>query len=122
MRKDVDGDGDTLEALPLDISGRQRIAGVDLDMGPHERPIAYLIGGTVSGLLSGNSLTIQNNAGDDLLITNNGPFSFLTPLAFDDDYAVTILNQPVNPIQPCVVNNNTGTILNDDITDVPDQL
>ena len=116
--QDVDGDGDTMEPLPLDISGLQRVTGADLDIGPHERPIDYWIGGIITGLLPGNSLTLQNNAGDDLPITNSGAFSFLTPLAFDEDYVVTILTQPTNPIQPCTVNNGTGTILNDDITNV----
>ena len=36
------------------------------------------IGGTISGLASGSSVTLQDNGADSLTVTANGSFSFLT--------------------------------------------
>lgn len=78
----------------------------------------YLIGGFVTGLHSDNNLVIQNNSGDDLTVTSSGDFDFAT--AIDDllGFDVSILNQPTNPIQPCVVSNNTGNVAGSAITTV----
>jgi hypothetical protein len=66
------------------------------------------IGGTVSGLV-GSGLVLQDNGGDNLTITANGSFTFLTLLPSNTGYAVTVLSQPTNPAQACVVTNGTGT-------------
>ena len=76
----------------------------------------FSVGGTVSGLAAGNSVTLQNNGGDDLVINSDGGFSFDTLLSNGDDYAVTVLTQPPN--QNCSVSNGTGTIAAADVTDV----
>jgi len=39
----------------------------------------YMIGGEVSGL--SGSLVLQNNSADDLTLSSNGAFSFVTALA-----------------------------------------
>jgi len=67
------------------------------------------VGGTVSGLVDGETLVLQNNGGDDLTITTNGDFSFATELEYLTDYNVTILTQPSG--QFCNVSNGSGTIL-----------
>lgn len=79
---------------------------------------AYTIGGTVAGLAAGNSVVLQNNAGDDLSVDANGGFTFAMPVADGDGYAVTVLTQPVNPRQFCRVANGNGTVPGADVTNV----
>ena len=74
----------------------------------------FTVGGTVSGF-AGN-VVLQNNGGDDLLITSNGPFTFPTALPDGSSYDVTVLSQPegVN----CLVLNGSGTINGANVTNV----
>ncbi|MET3495920.1 NHL repeat-containing protein [Variovorax boronicumulans] len=65
------------------------------------------VGGNVSGLAVHGRLVLQNNAGDDLRITANGPFNFPTPVAQGATYAVTVATQPA--WQLCTVTNGAGT-------------
>ncbi len=74
----------------------------------------YTVGGTVSGLTG--SLTLQNNAGDDLVINADGPFTFATSLGDGATYNVTVLNEPVG--QTCTVTAGAGTIASANITNV----
>jgi len=78
----------------------------------------YSIGGTVTGLHSGNNLVIQNNNGDDLMISSDGDFDFVTPIDDLQSYSVTILNQPTNPIQTCELGSDTGNVSGNDVTSV----
>ncbi len=64
------------------------------------------IGGTVGGLV-GSGMVLEDNAGDDLTISANGPFTFKT--AVTGAYAVTIKTQPSTPTQNCAVANGSGT-------------
>lgn len=66
----------------------------------------YSVGGAVSGL--NGTLVLQNNGGDDLTLTANGNFTFVTPVAFGSTYTVTVLTQPV--AQSCSIANDTGTM------------
>ena len=51
----------------------------------------YTIGGSVSGLAAGQSVVLQNNAGDDLTVNANGVFTFATAInSGTNQYAVTI--------------------------------
>ena len=70
--------------------------------------VTYTIGGTVSGL-SGTGLVLQDNGDDNLSISANGPFAFAKPVAGGSTYNVTVLTQPSNPTQNCVVTNGSGT-------------
>jgi|GEM_PF-3235738 len=70
-------------------------------------PATYTVGGTIS-LLSGSGLVLRNNGGDDLPISNNGPFTFVTRLATSTSYSITVFTQPTNPSQTCVVTNGAG--------------
>jgi uncharacterized repeat protein (TIGR03803 family) len=76
----------------------------------------YTVGGTVSGLASGQSLTLQDNGGDDLVVTANGSFTFSNPLTTGASYAVTVLTQPSG--QTCTVANGSGTVADSNITNV----
>ncbi|MDH5720600.1 MAG: hypothetical protein OEZ13_08255 [Spirochaetia bacterium] len=68
----------------------------------------YTIGGTLNGLGSGLSVTLQNNGVDNLELTENGIFTFGTDHANLTEYNVSILKQPVN--QTCTVSNGKGAI------------
>ncbi|WP_435106446.1 hypothetical protein [Arhodomonas sp. AD133] len=115
---DLDGDGNTTEALPLDIVGGDRIQGAHVDLGAYEAGAAYTIGGTIAGLAGGNSLTLRNNGGDDLKVTANGSFAFAARVLDGDSYEVTAATQPTGPIQTCTVANGSGTVSGTNVTTV----
>jgi len=69
----------------------------------------YTIGGLLSGLVTGDSVVLQNNAGDNLSLTADGAFVFSTPVDFGDPYAVTVLTQPPMPSEECTVSSGSGT-------------
>jgi hypothetical protein len=71
--------------------------------------VVYTVGGSLSGLAPSSSITLQNNAGDDLKLTSNGTFTFPTSVVAGGPYAVTISAQPTAPKQTCSVANGTGT-------------
>ena len=71
--------------------------------------IVYTVGGSLSGLATSSSITLQDNAGDNLSLTTNGTFTFPTPLTAGTQYTVTILTQPTTPAVVCTVVNGTGT-------------
>ena len=66
------------------------------------------IGGTVEGLGSGASLTLQNNDSDNLTVSGNGSFTFAERLGGGETYSVTVLAQPAG--HTCTVSNGTGTV------------
>ena len=66
------------------------------------------IGGAVSGLGSGLSLTLQNNNTDYLTVPSNQSFTFAKGIAGGTGYDVSVLTQPVG--QTCVVANGSGTV------------
>lgn len=66
----------------------------------------YTVGGSVSGL--SGTVVLQNNSGDDLTITTDGPFTFATEVAHSAGYSVTVLTQPSG--QVCTVTHGSGTI------------
>ncbi len=76
----------------------------------------YTVGGVISGLAG--TLVLENNGGDDLMVTANGTFAFATPLAPGAMYAVTIKAQPPSPAQVCVVTAASGTLGMANVTSV----
>jgi uncharacterized delta-60 repeat protein len=74
----------------------------------------FTVGGTVSGL--NGSITLQNNGGDDLTITSDGPFTFATALADGSSYNVTIKTHPSG--QCGFIANGSGTISGGAVTDL----
>lgn len=73
----------------------------------------FSIGGSVTGLVAGESVVLQNNNGDDKTVSANGSFSFDTevPGAYD----VSVLTDPTG--QTCTVENESGTAT-EDVTNV----
>jgi Fe-S cluster biogenesis protein NfuA len=66
----------------------------------------YSVGGNVTGLSSG-SVELQNNLGDDLTVSANAAFTFVTTLISGRTYAVTVKTQP--PGQTCLVSSGGDT-------------
>ena len=64
----------------------------------------FTIGGAVTGLPIGESVTLRNNGGDDLTVMADGPFTFATA---GTTYAVTVFTQPMSV--RCAVTNASGT-------------
>jgi hypothetical protein len=69
----------------------------------------YTIGGTVSGLTGSATVILQDNNTDNTTVTQNGSFTFPTPLTSGASYSATVLTQPTSPYQTCVVSSGTGT-------------
>ena len=67
----------------------------------------FTVGGAVSGLGAGKTVTLQNLGTDDLTVSTNGNFVFNTRMDRGVAYAVTIKAQPAG--QRCTVAQGTGT-------------
>jgi hypothetical protein len=80
---------------------------------------SHRVGGNVSGL-SGSGLMLQNNLGDGIAVSFNGPFTFPTALAVGAPYSVTVAAQPTGPAQVCSVaaGSGNGTMGSADVTGV----
>jgi len=81
--------------------------------------VTYEVGGTVVGLagipatngpLTDNSFTLQNNLGNTLTVTQNGPFQFATPEALNDQYEITVFTLPTTQQQFCTRWNYKGVV------------
>jgi sugar lactone lactonase YvrE len=109
------------QGIALDGSGNVYVA----DRDAHKirkasiNPYGYTIGGHVVGLVSGSSLVLQNNGGNNLTVNAKGLFTFPTPLTDISgaaSYNVTILTQPAG--QTCTIANNTGGFTTGDVLSV----
>jgi 6-phosphogluconolactonase (cycloisomerase 2 family) len=76
----------------------------------------FTIGMTVSGLASGQQLTLQNNGGDSLVVSADGAFAFATAVAAGGSYDVTVGAQPTR--QVCSVTSGSGTAITADVNTV----
>jgi hypothetical protein len=70
---------------------------------------SFTIGGTVSGLAAGGSMTLQNNGTENLIVSANGSFTFKTAIAANKPYLVTVSLPPATPPQTCTVAGGSGT-------------
>ena len=75
----------------------------------------YTISGTLSGLIA-PELVIENNLSDEITMSADGSFTFLTYFENGSDYEVLIKVQPNT--QTCIVNNASGQISNHDVTNI----
>jgi hypothetical protein len=110
------GSGTISAAAVLDVTVTCSAISNDLSLVPDADTVTltYAIGGIVSDLAG--TLVLQNNLGNNLVLTNSGIFSFTTKLAEKAPYSVTILTQPTNQI--CTVTNGAGMVGAVDITTV----
>jgi hypothetical protein len=69
----------------------------------------FAIGGTVSGLAAGASMTLQDNGtADSLVVSANGTFTFKTAIVANKPYLVTVAQPPATPPQTCTVAGGSG--------------
>jgi|GEM_PF-6370159 len=61
--------------------------------------------------LSQPGLILQTNRGDELVVAENGTHHFNAEVPGDDNYAITVKEQPVGEL--CTVNNGTGLAVED---------
>jgi hypothetical protein len=88
---------------------------VSANLGGTEQPI----GGQLAGLTPGETITLQDNLGDNLTLSSNGAFTFPTSVANGEMYSVTILTSPSSPIaQTCTLSNPAGVVQTSPITNV----
>ena len=79
-------------------------------------PSLFSVGGSVSGL-SGGSVVLQDNGGDDLSVGGgDGAFTFGSRVADGAPYSVSVKSQPVG--QTCAVSDGSGTVSGADVTGV----
>jgi 6-phosphogluconolactonase len=76
----------------------------------------YTVGGSVSGMASGESVTLLNNGTDTLTVSSNTTFVFGTSIAPNGSYSVTVKTQP--PGQSCTVSNGSGSMATANVTGV----
>jgi len=76
----------------------------------------YSIGGSVTGLLTGRSLVLEDNSANPKTVSSNTTFTFSTEIANGSGYAVTVSTLPVG--QSCSVTNGTGTVAAGNVTNV----
>jgi N-acetylneuraminic acid mutarotase len=84
---------------------------------PPPPPATYSIGGTLTGLASGNSITLSDNGGDNLTVTGNGPFTFATHLQSGTAYSLT-LAATTPTVQPCTSTFGSGTVNGANVTNL----
>jgi hypothetical protein len=72
---------------------------------------SYTVGGSVVGLVTGagDTLELQNNAGDDLFVTGDTSFTFATPVTNGGIYNVSVFIPPTSQPQRCNLFNATGS-------------
>ncbi len=119
------GDGEapvTNDGGLLDASvGTRPDAGGAIDAGTGTGPGGppQPVGGQLYGLSPGESITLQNNSGDNLTLSANGTFTFAKPAAGGGPYSVTILTSPSSPIaQTCTVWDGSGAIGTAPVTNI----
>jgi hypothetical protein len=72
---------------------------------PPPPAVTHAVGGTIAGL--SGSVVLQNNGADNLTVSVNGSFTFVTRVNSGGAYAVTVLTQPAT--QTCAVTSGAGT-------------
>src|SRR2546430_6442599 len=73
---------------------------------PSPAPSTFQIGGTVSGLASGASLTLSDNGTDSLTVNTNGMFTFPAALKPRARYTLPLAQQPSG--RQCFLANPAG--------------
>src|SRR5450432_1342196 len=83
-------------------------------------PFSANLEGSLSGLV-GSRLVLQNNSTPLKELDgqgSNGTQVLFGTANFNTGYNITVLTQPTNPSQTCVVMNGTGTTGNSDVTNI----
>jgi hypothetical protein len=82
----------------------------------------FTVGGTLTGLPAGDTVTLQDNGADTLTLSNNGTFTFPTALLNGGAYSVTVSGTRgtslLTDIYSPVPANGSGTISGANVTNV----
>jgi len=76
----------------------------------------FMVSGALTGLGAGQSVSIQDNGGDKLILSADGAFSFPMRLESGSAYAIKMLSH--TPGIACSVNNGNGTVGSSDVTGI----
>ena len=114
-----------------DGTGTAADAGPDtsvVDAGSDAGPSSYSIGVTVTGLAqstgdpahadAGAGGLVLANGADQLVIYQNGTYTFPTKVAANGTFNVTVVTQPSNPFQTCGVSGGSGTVVSGDVKSI----
>lgn len=88
------------------------------------KAVTFSVGGTVVGLagrtptppnsinlpLNDNSFELQNNLGNTVIIPQNGPFTFATPEALNDQYEVSVFHAASSQSEGCTLWDYKGVV------------
>ncbi len=110
----INSGDNSVVSTTVDLDGFDRIQDTTVDMGAYEHS-SHTVSVNVSGLALNNSVTLQNNGADDLVVNNDGIHAFSTAVSYTDGYEITVLTQPTSPNQQCLVSNPTGIIAGSDV-------
>jgi hypothetical protein len=84
--------------------------------------LAFTVGGTLTGLPAGDTVTLQDNGSDNLTLSNNGTFTFPTALPDGHAYSVTVSRTSGGTLTTettgAVTANGSGTISGANVTNV----
>jgi hypothetical protein len=84
---------------------------------------AFTVGGTLTGLPAGDTVTLQDNGSDNLTLGGNGTFRFPTALPNGHAYSITVSGIYFGGLTPttCTFTNGSGTISGANVTNVAAQ-
>ena len=100
-------------------SSEKLITNNDTDSTQDDKVILkYKIGGSISGLASGNSLILKNNDSNNLTVNKNGSFNFTNLLIDGSNYSVSIDLQSPLQNQTCSLGSEKGKLTGSNITDI----
>ena len=85
--------------------------------GGNAPPTTYSVGGTLTGMVAGSSITLTNNGTDNLTLTANGAFTFPVKLANAAPYKLT-LSATTPTVQSCTPSDGAGTINAANVTSI----
>jgi len=73
----------------------------------------FSVGGSVTGLIigSGDTLEVQDNAGDNLFVTGDTPFTFPTQFTFGTTYSVEVFLPPTSQPQGCNIFFSSSVVI-----------
>jgi 6-phosphogluconolactonase (cycloisomerase 2 family) len=81
---------------------------------------SYTVGGTVSGLPDGQSLTFITQPGPGIVtVQRNGPFTFGSPLLSGTAYGIVFAaGGSLGPQYTCTIQNSSGTVFSSNVTNI----
>ncbi len=125
VRRDIRPEGDELVELALSqpggcaVLGTQSTATLTIRDDAAIIPVpTFTVGGSVDGLQGSGLIVEEVTTGARVTPAADGDFVFNYRFPQGSPYNVRIASNPTNPIQTCRVNNPTGTLTSENVTDV----